>query len=64
MYIEYGELMNIWYFVDEGGRSPVKEFIDGFPLDEQVKVFAYNDVEVSLRRKRQLEERKTNSTRE
>ena len=35
--------MDIWYFVDERGRSPVREFIDGLPLDEQAKVFAYID---------------------
>ena len=114
--------MNIWYFVDERGKSPVKEFIDDLPLDEQVKVFAYinelrkqghnlrrpladyvrdgiyelrpkanrlfyffylrenvvfvhaikkkthkipeNDIEVSLKRKRQIEEYQTKSMRE
>jgi phage-related protein len=35
--------MDIWYFVDERGRSPVREFIDGLSLDEQAKVFAYID---------------------
>ena len=35
--------MNIWYFVDERGDSPVKEFIDELPIDEQAKVFAYID---------------------
>ena len=33
--------MNIWYFVDDRGDSPVKEFIDELPLGEQAKVFAY-----------------------
>jgi phage-related protein len=35
--------MDIWYFVDDRGRSPIREFIDGLPLDEQAKVFAYID---------------------
>jgi len=35
--------MDIWYFVDERGHSPVREFIDALPLDEQAKVFAYID---------------------
>ena len=35
--------MDIWYFVDDRGHSPVREFIDGLPLDEQAKVFAYID---------------------
>ena len=33
--------MNIWYFADDRGNSPVREFIDELPLDEQAKVFAY-----------------------
>ena len=35
--------MNIWYFADDRGHSPVREFIDELPLDEQAKVFAYID---------------------
>ena len=35
--------MDIWYFIDDSRHSPVKEFIDGLPLDEQAKVFAYID---------------------
>ena len=35
--------MNICYFVDDRGQSPVREFIDELPLDEQAKVFAYID---------------------
>lgn len=34
-------LENIYYFIDDRGRNPVKEFIDGLPLKEQQKVFAY-----------------------
>lgn len=33
--------MNIWYFADDRGNSPVKDFIDGLPLEDQAKVFAY-----------------------
>ncbi len=33
--------MNIFYFRDNRGRYPVREFIDGLPLKEQAKVFAY-----------------------
>ncbi len=33
--------MDIWYYLDERGHSPIREFIDGLPLDEQAKVFAY-----------------------
>ncbi|MHB1661456.1 MAG: type II toxin-antitoxin system RelE/ParE family toxin [bacterium] len=33
--------MNIYYFMDERGRSPIREFIDELPLDEQAKVYAY-----------------------
>ncbi|MCL4321170.1 MAG: type II toxin-antitoxin system RelE/ParE family toxin [Deltaproteobacteria bacterium] len=35
--------MNILYFVDERGDSPVREFIDELPLDEQAKIHAYID---------------------
>ena len=35
--------MNIYYFTDNRGVSPVKEFIDHLPIDEQAKVFAYID---------------------
>lgn len=33
--------MNILYFTNDNGVSPVKEYIDNLPLDEQAKVFAY-----------------------
>lgn len=33
--------MNIYYYLDEKGNNPVKEFIDSLPLKEQAKVFAY-----------------------
>ena len=36
-------LENIYYFIDERGHNPVKDFIDGLPLKEQQKVFAYID---------------------
>ena len=35
--------MNIYYFEDDRGDVPVREFIDDLPLDEQAKVFAYID---------------------
>lgn len=35
--------MNIYYFVDQRSRNPVKEFIHGLPLKEQEKVYAYID---------------------
>jgi phage-related protein len=34
-------LSNIYYFVDERGRNPVKEFICGLTVKQQAKVFAY-----------------------
>jgi len=34
-------LENIYYFVDDRGHKPVKEFIDLLPIKEQAKVFAY-----------------------
>lgn len=33
--------MHVWYYGDDRGRSPIKEFIDDLPLEEQAKVFAY-----------------------
>jgi phage-related protein len=33
--------MKIGYFINDRGDSPVKEFIDDLPLEEQTKVFAY-----------------------
>lgn len=33
--------MNIYYFIDERGNNPVKEFINNLPKHEQTKVFAY-----------------------
>ena len=35
--------MDIYYFVDQRGRNPVKEFIHGLPFNEQKKVYAYID---------------------
>ena len=34
-------LSNIYYFVNEKGEKPVKEFIDNLSTQEQAKVFAY-----------------------
>ncbi len=34
-------LSNIYYFVDERGRNPVKEFIGSLTVKEQAKVLAY-----------------------
>lgn len=34
-------LSNIYYFVDEKGNNPVKEFIKLLPTKERAKVFAY-----------------------
>lgn len=31
----------IYYFIDERGKNPVKEFIRALPWNERVKVFAY-----------------------
>lgn len=40
---EYAKTMleNIYYFLDERGESPVKEFIKALPQNERAKVFAY-----------------------
>ncbi|MFH1259241.1 MAG: type II toxin-antitoxin system RelE/ParE family toxin [Elusimicrobiota bacterium] len=34
-------LKNIYYFVDERGDNPVREFIDSLPIKERAKIFAY-----------------------
>ena len=34
-------ISNIYYFVDEKGDNPVKEFIKSLPIKERAKVFAY-----------------------
>lgn len=34
-------LENVYYFVDERGDSPVKEFINSLPIKDQAKIFAY-----------------------
>ena len=34
-------LLNIYYFVDQDGRNPVKKFIDSLYGKEQAKVYAY-----------------------
>jgi phage-related protein len=36
-------LKNIYFYVDERGHKPVKEFIDSLPLRDQAKVLAYLD---------------------
>lgn len=33
--------MNIYYYLDDRGNNPVKEFIKSLPLKERVKAFAY-----------------------
>ncbi len=33
--------MNIYYFIDEKGNNPVKEFINNLSHKEQAKIFAY-----------------------
>ena len=39
--MDQDKLKNIYYFIDERGSNPVKEFIKDLPLDERAKVFAY-----------------------
>ena len=34
-------LKGVYFFLDERGRNPVKEFINALPLKEQAKVLAY-----------------------
>ncbi|MBM3253962.1 MAG: type II toxin-antitoxin system RelE/ParE family toxin [Candidatus Omnitrophica bacterium] len=34
-------LSNIYYFIDERGYNPVKEFIKSLSLKERAKIFAY-----------------------
>ena len=34
-------LSDLYYFIDERGNNPVKEFIDSLPSKEQTKVLAY-----------------------
>ncbi|MFH1440531.1 MAG: type II toxin-antitoxin system RelE/ParE family toxin [Candidatus Omnitrophota bacterium] len=34
-------LENVYYFLDDRGESPVKEFIKALPQNERAKVFAY-----------------------
>ena len=34
-------LKGVYFFIDERGRNPVKEFIDDLSLKEQAKVWAY-----------------------
>lgn len=36
-------LKNIYFYVDERGHIPVKEFIESLPLRDQAKVLAYLD---------------------
>ena len=39
--MEQDRLSGIYYFVDERGKNPVKDFIESFPVKERAKVFAY-----------------------
>ena len=39
--MEQDRLCGIYYFVDEHGESPVKDFIKSLPVKERAKVFAY-----------------------
>ncbi len=34
-------MIDLWYFIDERGHSPVKEFIADLTIAERAKVFAY-----------------------
>ncbi|MFH1245096.1 MAG: type II toxin-antitoxin system RelE/ParE family toxin [Candidatus Omnitrophota bacterium] len=34
-------LSNIYYFIDDKGHNPVKEFIVSLPVKERAKIFAY-----------------------
>ncbi|MBU2573437.1 MAG: type II toxin-antitoxin system RelE/ParE family toxin [Elusimicrobia bacterium] len=34
-------LSNVWFFVDERGRSPVREFLGALPVKERAKAYAY-----------------------
>lgn len=34
-------LSNIYYFIDERGDNPVREFLDSLSAKEQAKIFAY-----------------------
>lgn len=39
--MEKDRLSGIYYFIDERGDNPVKEFIKSLPVKERAKVFAY-----------------------
>jgi len=39
--MEKDRLQSVYYFVDERGRNPVKEFIKELSFDERAKAFAY-----------------------
>jgi len=39
--MEQDRLANIYYFVDDDGNIPVKEFIRSLTLKEQAKIYAY-----------------------
>ena len=39
--MDQDRLKNIYYFIDERGDNPVKEFIKSLSIDERAKVFAY-----------------------
>lgn len=34
-------LRAVYYYINERGRNPVREFVDGLPVKEQAKIFAY-----------------------
>lgn len=39
--MEEEKIAGIYYFVDERGDNPVRDFIESLPLKERAKVFAY-----------------------
>lgn len=39
--MEQDKLKNIYYYIDERGLNPAKEFIQELPQNERAKVFAY-----------------------
>ena len=39
--MEEEKIAGIYYFVDERGDNPVRDFIESLPLKERAKIFAY-----------------------
>lgn len=37
-------LHNLYYFIDERGRNPVREFVDRLSIKEQSKILSYFDI--------------------